>query len=551
MANEVVGIEIKAELAAFRAELAKIPDIGAKEARSLTSQLSREIRKAESASKRAAEQSKKTAAALRTQAAATKEVAAATKETTTTLKTIGAAVVSIELLKQAFEFAKQAIAGTLERAQRLDEELGGDLKASVTEASQALSDMKDAAVQPLIPSIQSLANGIADIAGGARLAMEAIFGLTNAQAELQAQTALENEAIEKQDQRVMDAETAVRNLTERLQKYKETGEATTDGIRTYEQAIADASDELERQRGILVRLDGEFDVDREKRQQAARERLKQAQDAGRAAESSTQRITQAQQREEAGIVSVLEARKKAYIEAANARQRQADEDIASAERVKEARLAAIDEERLARELAAERERDLRSSLAATAIDTAVAVSQSIVDGLQSVALANVKEARRRAEIELGLAILRGELQAAGAFGTTLATYGGTPQGFALAAAAAAAVGIQSKGAAAAGFAQASEQFHSGGVFRARDEGVATLRNGEGILTPSAVRRIGGEQSVRALNASTPAPAEGMTVVFDGRLYDATISDSLNRRGSPLTRRLSALTRKTGTHRPHA
>jgi len=444
MANEVVGIEIKAELAAFRAQLADIPKIGAKEARALTSQLAREIRKAESASKRAAAQSKKTAEALKKQAAATKEVAAATKETTSTIKTIGAAVVSIELLKQAFELAKRVIGDTLERAQRLDEELGGDLTASINEASEALSDMKDAAVQPLIPSIQSLANGIADVAGGARLAMEAIFGLTNAQAELQAQTALENEAIEKQDQRVMDAETAVRNLTERLQKYKEAGEATTDGIRTYEQAIADANDELERQRGILLRLDGEFDTDREKRQQAARERLKQAQDAGRAAESSTQRVVQAQQREEAGIVSVLEARKKAYIENANARQRQADEDIASAERVKEARLAAIDEERLARELAAERERDLRSSLAATAIDTAVAVSQSIVDGLQSVALANVKEARRRAEIELGLAILRGELQAAGAFGTTLATYGGTPQGFALAAAAAAAVGIRAR-----------------------------------------------------------------------------------------------------------
>ena len=30
MANEVVGIEIKAELAAFRAQLADIPKIGAK-----------------------------------------------------------------------------------------------------------------------------------------------------------------------------------------------------------------------------------------------------------------------------------------------------------------------------------------------------------------------------------------------------------------------------------------------------------------------------------------------------------------------------------------
>jgi len=60
MANPVVGIDVRARLDAFRAELAKIPDIGAKEARALTTQLSREIKKQERAAKRAADASKKT-----------------------------------------------------------------------------------------------------------------------------------------------------------------------------------------------------------------------------------------------------------------------------------------------------------------------------------------------------------------------------------------------------------------------------------------------------------------------------------------------------------
>ncbi len=89
MANEVVGIEIKAELSAFREQLAKLPDIGAKEARAMTSQLSREIRKAETASKRAAAQSKKTADAFKAQAKATQQVADATEETNKSLRDLG------------------------------------------------------------------------------------------------------------------------------------------------------------------------------------------------------------------------------------------------------------------------------------------------------------------------------------------------------------------------------------------------------------------------------------------------------------------------------
>lgn len=59
MASEnVVGLDIVARLDAFRAEMAKIPEIGGKEAKALTAQLSKEIKAAETAAKKAADAAK-------------------------------------------------------------------------------------------------------------------------------------------------------------------------------------------------------------------------------------------------------------------------------------------------------------------------------------------------------------------------------------------------------------------------------------------------------------------------------------------------------------
>jgi hypothetical protein len=178
----------------------------------MTSQLSREIRKAETASKRAAAQSKKTADAFKAQAKATKQVADATEETNKSLRDLGTAVVSIELLKQAFALVKDAIAGTLERAQRLDREMGGNLTPTIEATSSAISDLKDSAVQPLIPFITTLAQGIEDTARGAEIAMRAIFGLSDATAELRAQRGLEDAAVEKLADKVDALKTEYKEL---------------------------------------------------------------------------------------------------------------------------------------------------------------------------------------------------------------------------------------------------------------------------------------------------------------------------------------------------
>ena len=68
--NPVVGIDVTARLDAFREELKKIPDIGAKEARALTTQLSREIKRGAKEAKRSADASKRLAKAQMGQAGA-------------------------------------------------------------------------------------------------------------------------------------------------------------------------------------------------------------------------------------------------------------------------------------------------------------------------------------------------------------------------------------------------------------------------------------------------------------------------------------------------
>lgn len=75
MAENVVGIDIVARLDAFRSELAKIPDIGAAEAKTLAAALSKEIKAAETASRKAAKASEDVKRAQQAAAKAAEEAA--------------------------------------------------------------------------------------------------------------------------------------------------------------------------------------------------------------------------------------------------------------------------------------------------------------------------------------------------------------------------------------------------------------------------------------------------------------------------------------------
>jgi hypothetical protein len=547
--NEVVGIDIVARLDDFRAQLADIPKIGEREARALTAQLSREIKKSERASKRAADQSKKTREAYRKEAKAAASLGGELAKT----------VISIELMKKAFQLAADGIRAVRDRALELDKTMGGELNARVEESRASFKSLFDQGVAPLVPALIDLskttrdffssiaaagsvgrfAEGLNNVASGALIAAREIFGLNEETKQLVTAQNIANGAIDAVDQKMMDAETAVKNLNRRMQEYRIHGDVTTEGLKTFTDAIAEASKEVDHHKETLLKLHGEQSKDTFQRGEYVAAVVK-----------TKETVVEAAKAQAAGIISARKKERESYIASANERQAMADRAIADEERAAAAQEQAIARVAAARDAAAEEERSLRSSLAVTAIETASNVADSIIDGLQNVLLANVQEAKKRRDIELGLAILRGELQAAAAFGTTLATYGGTPQGFALAAAAAAAVGISSKAAAGAAHAGSAEKFHSGGL--ARDESTAVLRAGEGILTPAAVSAVGGERGLQDLNAGASAMGDNgaRTLQIGARAFDALVSQSLTSRGSVLTRSLASLRARPGGYKVH-
>lgn len=522
--NEVVGIEIRAELAGLRADLAKIPDIGAKEARAMAGALSREIKRSERASKKAAEQAKKTAGALREQTRATKEVAKNTGGLTASLAKMGAGLAGVMLTAEKIKMAFTAVADAVYEITEQEPE--------IERFSDAWREVRDSVMVPLAATVTGIKGTTADLMDEMR---RTDGFLTFSRAVRTAFYEVAIPAFGAAAQTVKVLWESLRALGRTMDRVGEVFSLKSRVIgKVLKGDFQGAADEVTDTVDSLMEIPEVFrDAGREiaASSMALQEWAESASETARGAEDSI-RATSRLVQEQKFATEEVEEGSKTLVKAEEARQKAIKETV-----------------KVRRESAAE-EQSIVSSLASTVINTAVSVSSSVIDAIQSMALSNVREARKRAEVELGLAILRGELQAAGAFGTTLATYGGTPQGFALAAAAAAAVGISSKAAAAAGFAQASEKFHSGGVYRAPDEGTATLRNGEGVLTPAAVRRIGGERGLDALNSSAQTMTNEMVVQFDGRLYDATVSESLSRRGSPLSRSLSALSRKTGTHRPH-
>lgn len=547
--NEVVGIDIVARLDDFRSELAKIKDIGGKEARALTAQLSREIKKSEKASKRAAEQSKKTAAAYKAQGKAAKKAASETGDLSkafgSTAKKAAALFLTIEMGKKAFSAVAGAVAEVVEQDKQIERFKG------------QWGEMRDAVLLPLSATVVGLASSTATMMDefgrsetfstlksnvdttfretvipaitGSVLAGRKFVAILSGMGEALSQVSTIGGAFKAVVSSIFD---------DSSDSYSRASSAVDDAKAAFV-ALGEIPSTIEADFNHLTDSMGEFTDEAVRNSKAVRQNAEEATQQAAAVKASA-----------AGIISARQKERESYIASANERQAMADRAIADEERAAAAQKKAITEVAAARDAAAEQERSLRTSLATTAIETASNVASSIIDGLQNVLLANVQEAKKRRDIELGLAILRGELQAAAAFGTTLATYGGTPQGFALAAAAAAAVGISSKAAAGAAHAGSAEKFHSGGL--ARDESTAVLRAGEGILTPAAVSAVGGERGLQDLNAGASAMGDNgaRTLQIGARAFDALVSQSLTSRGSVLTRSLASLRARPGGYKVH-
>lgn len=527
MANEVVGIEIRAELAGLRADLAKIPEIGGKEARAMASALSREIKRAERASAKAAEQSKKTAAAMRSQTRATREVAKETKSLGDRLLGAGAGLAAVlltaEKIKQAFSAVAEAV-----------EEITAN-EPQVRQFSDTWRETRDAVMVPLAATVTGIKGATAEMmdemrrtdgwqtfAGGVSTAFYDVaipaFAATAQTVKVlwEGLRALGDTMVAVGDVFAIKSRVIAKVLAGDFQGAVDVVKDTADGLMEIPDVFSDAAREIAASAETL----GEWTESASRQARAAVESIK-----------ATSRLTQEQK------FAKEEAEEGAKV-------------VEAAERTKQ---KAIEETLKVRQETAQQEMSITTQVAQIAINTAVSVSESIIDGLQQVALKNVQEARRRAQVELGFAILRGELQAAGAFGTTLATYGATPQGFALAAAAAAAVGIQSKAAAAAGYAAASEYFHSGGFVSgqsASSEVPATLRPGEYVVSNQGVNAIG-RGTLDLINAGqAPSGPSVVAVVVDHKVAGAVTSKAMQDPGSGLSQRLASLAPVAGGYAPH-
>lgn len=97
-------------------------------------------------------------------------------------------------------------------------------------------------------------------------------------------------------------------------------------------------------------------------------------------------------------------------------------------------------------------------------------------------------------------------------------------------AAAAAITVPATAAQVGVIAAQKPSFHGGGMSAAPDDIPATLRRGEGVLTPQGVARAGGAEGVAALNTGGSTVQSGPTII-NLRLPDGTTATTTTRGGS--------------------
>ena len=193
--------------------------------------------------------------------------------------------------------------------------------------------------------------------------------------------------------------------------------------------------------------------------------------------------------------------------------------------------------------AANRVQDIREQLArATNESTRERLRADLDAALQSQRIAD-EEARQAFARTKALALSQAVISTAQAVAGALAI---PPQpNIPLAIAAGALGGAQIAAIAA----EPAPSFHSGGLLR--DEMLIRAREGEGILSPSAVRAAGGEEGVRALNQGRPVGPTTLVVQqkLRARVLDAQVYD-LGRTGrGALQNQIHQGQARPGSHRP--
>jgi len=268
VANEVIGIDIVARLDQFRAELGKIPDIGAKDARQLVTALSREIKGAERASKAAADASRVAARATRAHGAA---AATATGPIRGMTASMAKAAIGTELLFRGMRLLGRGLRAAVDEAVRLDTAAGGDLAPTLATMREQAHGLWVDAVQPMIPGIRDLAEafggllagmresgyletwaqGLSDVAQGAALATRALFGLDAEQRRQQA-------ASEEGQRRIREQSDQIEVLRRELEDWSNLESNNSTALAAQAGEVARLTAAVEREVGVLRRLKGEL-----------------------------------------------------------------------------------------------------------------------------------------------------------------------------------------------------------------------------------------------------------------------------------------------------
>ena len=603
MANEVVGIDIVARLDAFRAELGKIPDIGAREAKGLTAALSREIRAAERASKNAADQSKRTATASRDQGRASKEAADSVKVQGGELgQMVAKTMIGLDLLKKGFDLVKRSMAATWERARELDDVMGGDLRPAVDDLNTSAQALFDQGVAPLLPAfldltdsarafidsiastgaIQRFANDLADVAQGAAIAARELFGLNEAEKQGTKARDMARVAIEKQAAEVERLRSIVETFADAdaLMGLAPSGkgqEALDNGIRV-----------LKRLNGELAITAGMTDTgkgaSRRKPEAATGGKVGKPVDA-REAPAAVSAVAKAmgELRAATDAVAASTATAEEQVIRSAAAQRDAVEEAqmrvweatdTTTERKTQAealagaaiidinvamydRLAELRREHEAAELesiraqAAARKESMDSMLGAAS--ALAGAETSLIEGIsEAVIEAEGLKGRKRKDamraawaLSSATAIVEAAINVPLSISQAAAAPWPASIGFMIAA------GVAS-GAALSGViarAAAGPSFHRGGM--APDEMQARVRRGEGVLTPQGVDSAGGREGVSRLNAGDRQEERPLVVVnqIGSRTFDAMVVRSLDSEG-PFRSLVRGITGRPGSWRPY-
>jgi len=557
VANEVVGIDIIARLDGFREELAKIPDIGSKEAKQLAAQLSREIKSAERASARAAKAAKSSADAMKAQARA---MSALTKAVS-----LGPIIEGARKLAQAFK------AG-VDRAVELDNVVGGDLAASLAELKGETGGLADAFIVELTPALLSSVKVLADVANGAKLAAQEFFGLEQEQARARAATEEGNAAIERQADKI-------EGLKVQLARFKADSDLSSESVQA---TIKTLEGNVAAQIGVLQRLKGELQFGQNTQPSAAGKPAtpskparagKAGPDPAKEAEAQAKRIAAAFgeikrasedyaaslagdeaviRLEQSRTVEGLQANLAVILDSTMATEEQRIEALATFKaaevaleeetqiRIRELRKETADQEAFnVAEIGKVHERGnadylgTLSGMVGAASSLIDVVTQAQIDGAEDGSEAQKKAMREAWEAQTAMALIQAALNIPLSVSNAMATPG-VP--YPVAAAFGVAAGIASGVAFGAVVAKAAAgpTFHSGTSGFAPDETSARVLRNEAVVTERGVGLLGGRDAIdRANRGEGMAQSATFIMQVNDRTTDVQVSEAIRRPDSPL------------------